>query len=154
MVTDSFGLILEELGKLIGIEKLAPDQNNSCLIKFPKGPSIQLEIDKTGNYLMIACDLGEIPTGPYRENVFREALKSNGRPPPLVAEFAYSKQGNKLLMTKLLPIISLHGEIIVDALTPFQELAIRWQDSLTRGEVPSFLEGAYQSGGSKMFGMK
>ena len=103
---------------------------------------------------MIACDLGEIAAGPYRENVFREALKYNGRPFPHAAEFSYSKQGNKLVMTKYLPILNLRSETIVDALTPFQEMAIRWHDSLFRGEVPSFLEGAYQSGGNKMFGMK
>lgn len=154
MVTDSFGLLLEEIGKHLGIANLAPDANNSCLIKFPKGPSIQLEIDKTGNFLMIACDLGEIPAGPYRENVFREALKYNGRPYPHIAEFAYSKQTNKLVMTRLLPLNDIRGEIIIEALTPFQELSNRWHETLARGEIPSSLEGAYISGGAKMFGIK
>lgn len=153
MVTDSFGLLLEELAKLLNISKLEPDRNNSCLIKFPKGPPIQFEIEKSGNHLLIACDLGEIPAGPYRENVFREALKHNGRPYPHACEFAYSKQTNKLVMTHLLPLPNLRGEQVVEALTPFQVIALRWQESLARGEVPSF-DGAFQSGGSKPFGMK
>lgn len=154
MVTDAFGLLLEETKQFLKIDKLAPDSNNSCLIKFPKGPPIQIEMDKTGNYLMIACDFGEIPAGPYRENVFREALKANGKPFPHTAEFAFSKQANKLVMTKLLPVQNLRGEAIADAISSFQEIAIKWQDSLSRGEIPSSLEGAYQSSSPKMFGMK
>lgn len=154
MVTDALGLLLEDIGRLLNIPHLVPDSNHSCLIKFPTGPSIQIEIDKTGNYLMIGCDLGEIPVGPYRENVFREALKANGRPFPHAAEFAYSKQSNKLVMTRYLILNSLRGETVVEALTPFQALAGQWHEALARGEVPYSLEGAYQSGGSKMFGMK
>lgn len=154
MVTDAFGLLLEDVAKQLNIPSLVPDQNNSCLIKFPKGPAIQLEIDKTGNYLMIGCDLGEIPAGPYRENVFREALKMNGRSYPHAADFAYSKQSNKLVMTTQLPLQNLRSETIVETLNSFQELAIRWNESLQSGEVPSFLEGAYQSSSAKMFGMK
>jgi hypothetical protein len=154
MVTDALGLLLEDVAKLIGIAKLEPDRNNSCLIKFPNAPSIQLELDKSGNYLMIGCDLGEIPPGPYRENVFKEALKYNGKPPPRSADFAFSKQANKLVMTKHLLAKNLRGEAVVEALTPFQALAKSWQEALSRGDVPSSVEGLYQPGGSKMFGMK
>lgn len=154
MVTDSFGMILEELGKHLGIPKLAPDSNNSCLIKFPHGPSLQMEIDKTGNYLMLGADLGEVPAGPYRENVFREALKYNGKPYPHAADFAYSKQSNKLVMTKLLLLANLRVEIVIGALDAFLSLARKWHESISRGEVPASLEGAYVSGASKMFGIK
>lgn len=153
MVTDSFGQLLEEMAKLLNIPKLEPDRNNSCLIKFPKGPSIQFEIEKSGNQFLIACDLGEIPAGPYRENVFREALKYNGRPYPHVCQFAYSKQTNKLIMTHLLPLSNLRGEQVIEALTPFQALAGQWAEALARGEVPTS-EGLFQSGGAKPFGMK
>lgn len=153
MVTDSFGLLLEEIGKLLDIPKLAPDRNNSCLINFPKGPPIQFEIEKMGNHFLIACDLGEVPTGPYRENVFREALKYNGRPFPHACQFAYSKQTNKLVITHLLPLANLRGEQVIEALTPFQAIAIQWQEALARGEVPAS-EGVFQGGGAKPFGMK
>lgn len=153
MVTDSFGLLLEEVAKLLDIEKLEPDRNNSCLIQFVKGPAIQFEIEKAGNHLLIMCDLGEVPAGPYRENVFREALKYNGRPYPHACQFAYSKQTNKLVMTHLLPLSNLRGEQVIEALTPFQAIAKQWQESLLRGDVPT-VEGSSQSGGSKMFGIK
>lgn len=154
MVSDALGLLLEDIGKILNIPHLAPDANHSCLIKFPKGPPIQIEIDKSGNYLMIGCDLGEIPVGPYRENVFREALKANGQPYPHAAEFAYSKQSNKLVITRYLILQSLRGETVIEALTPFQALADQWHEALTRGDIPISLEGAYQSSGTKMFGMK
>jgi hypothetical protein len=153
MVTDSFGLLLEEVGKLLDIPKLEPDRNNSCLIAFPKGPSIQFEIEKSGNNFLIMCDLGEIPAGPYRENVFREALKYNGRPYPHACQFAYSNQTKKLVMTHLLPLLNLRGEQVINALTPFQAIAKQWQEALARGEVP-VSEGAYLGGGAKPFGMK
>lgn len=153
MVTDSFGLLLEDMAKLLKIPKLESDRNNACLIKFPNAPSIQFEIEKSGNHVLIACDLGEIPAGPYRENVFREALRYNGRPYPHACQFAYSKQTNKLVMTHLLPLQNLRAEQVIDALTPFQAIAKQWQESLARGEVPS-MEGTSSSGGVKPFGMK
>lgn len=155
MITDTFGALLQELGKMLKIPHLQPDQNNSCLIKFNNGLSIQLELDKGGYFLLIGCDLGPVPPGRYRENVFREALMANGMPYPRYGDFSYSRKSDHLLLTSRLPIKDLNGEKIALELTPFIEKANNWQNSLSRGEIPSHIPSTLSSkGGSGMFGLK
>lgn len=153
MVTDAFGSLLQDLGKLLNVT-LQPDSNNSCIVKFPAGPTLQLEIDKAGTSLMLVTNLGVIPAGRYRENVFKEALKSNGLPPPRKGDFSFSKKTDSLLMMELLPLADLNADKIMAVLTPFMEKAKLWKEAIERGDVPSSLPGAYAKSGGGIFGLK
>lgn len=154
MVKDMFGTLLEDLGKLIKVEKLEPDQNNSCLISFTNGVKVQLEIDHARNLLIIGCDLGSIPPGRYRETIFREALKSNGLPPPRHGNFAFSKRQDHLVMSEELPMKDIHPDQIHQLLEPFLTKAKEWQEAILRGDTPTILQGAYRSSAkSGMFGL-
>jgi hypothetical protein len=152
MVTDVYSSLLQELGKLLKAE-LQPDANHSCLLQFPNKLSVQIELDRSGNNLLIGCNLATVPPGRYRENVFREALKSNGLPPPRHGDFAYSKQADVLVLVQLLPLKDINGDKIMDALTPFLEKAKLWQEAITHGDVPTAIQATY-SGKSGMFGLK
>lgn len=154
MVTDAFGALLQEMGKALKIPKLEPDRNNSCLIKFPNGTELQLELDGSGFFLTIGCDLGSVSPGRYRENVFREALISNGLPHPRHGDFAYSRQSDHLVLFENLSIKDLNGEKIADEVKPFLEKASSWRESISRGEIPSHLPSLSTSRGSGMFGLK
>src|SRR5688572_26408203 len=105
MVADLYETLLEELGEILKI-KLKPD-HNTCLIEFKEGVSIQLELDKQAENLLIVCDLGEIAVGRYRENLLREALKANGLPPPRNGILACSHNGLNVCMFEMLPIKNL-----------------------------------------------
>lgn len=154
MVKDMFGTLLEDLGKLIKIETLEPDKNNSCLISFTNGVKVQLEIDQSRNLLVVGCDLGAIPPGRYRETLFREALKSNGLPPPRNGNFAFSKQQDHLIMTEELPLKDIHPDQVFQLLEPFLAKAKEWQDAISRGDTPTIIQGAYNSKAkSGMFGL-
>lgn len=154
MVKDMFGSLLEDLGKMIKIDQLEPDQHNSCLISFTNGVKVQLEIDHTRSLLIVGCDLGAIPPGRYRENLLREALKANGLPPPRNGNFAFSKKQDHLVMTEELPIKDINPDQIYQLLDPFLKKAKEWQEAITRGDVPTILPGAYRSGTkSGMFGL-
>jgi len=155
MVTDTFGALLQEMGKILKLRDLQPDGNNSCLIRFPNGTQVQLELDHSGTNLIIGCDLGLVTPGRYRENVFREALISNGLPYPRHGDFAYSRHSDHLVLTHTLPIKDLNGEKIAAALTPFLEKAKSWQEALARGDIPSHLPLTFsKGGGGGMFGLK
>ena len=91
MITDKFDNLIQELGTVLKI-KLKPDKNNACLLRFKNGMQIQLEADSRSEKLILASDLGQIPQGRFRENIFREALKANGLPPPRNGIFAYGKK--------------------------------------------------------------
>lgn len=136
MVSDLFGALLEELGSLLNV-KLAPDANHSCLIKTKEGVSIQLELDRSGEHILFASQMPEVPSnGRFRETIFREALKANGMPPPLYGAFGYSKSRNSLILWAKLDVDKLNGEKLHAYFTQFLGKALLWYDALSRGNVP------------------
>lgn len=153
MVTDLFGTLLEELGACLKLEGLHPDSNNSCLIRFKNGVEVQIEMDKTGRHLVIGSDLGNVPIGKYRENLFREALKANDLPPPLHGILSYSEKTEHLVLFQKLMLEGLNGEKIAAAITPFTEKALIWQEALKHNDVPVVGQAAAFQGGG-MFGLR
>ena len=154
MVTDIFSSILAEIGQALGVSNLHPDQTNSCLIKFPSGVSIQINMDGRGEALIIGSELGIVQPGRYRENVFREALKANGMPPPLNGILAFSKKADKLILFEKVPIKDFHIEIIRMMMPDFLEKAKTWRDALARGDVPAGANASSSSSSSGMFGLR
>lgn len=138
MVSDRFGMLLEEMGKVLEIPDLHPDSNNSCLIKFKDGLQIQFELDRqSGEFLIIGTDFGEVAAGKYRENIFLEALKANGRPLPRNGTLAFSVQANHLIMFEMLPINELRGSAVAEFLVPFSAKARIWKEAVERGVMPA-----------------
>lgn len=155
MVSDLFSSLLEELGKILQIPDLHPDRNRACLIKFPDGLTVQIEMDGQASQITLLSNLGELPPGKYRENVFREALKANGMPHPIHGTLAYSKKADNLVMYQRLAVKDLSGDKINLALTPFLEKARAWKEAISRSEIPLVSGGIYtSSGGSGMFGLR
>lgn len=156
MVTDRFGSLAEDLGKILKI-KLSPDTNNCCVIKYKSGLQVTLEPTSDGTSIMIAIELGEIAPGRYRENVLREALKANGLPLPRKGIFAFSKKKDSLLIYDQLLLEELTAEKLFDFLQPLQQKAELWKTAIAQGEVPSFTANELtfnrKGGGSGMFGL-
>lgn len=152
MATSLYENLLQELGKILGIS-LTPDSNNSCLVRLKGGIEVQLELDKQGDRLLMGTNLGSVPLGRYRENLFREALRANGMPPPKAGTLAYSRRSDCLVLFRWLPARSLSGEGIASSLKPFVELATLWRTAIQRGEIPSF-EGPSAAGYGGMFGLR
>lgn len=155
MVTDLFGSLLQELGQIMGIPELHPDRNNACLIKFPDGLEVQMEIDGQGLDLTMVAVIGVIPVGKYRENVNREALRANGMPLPLNGVFAYSKKADSLVLFQRIPVKELTGDKINTALMPFLEKARYWKETISNNQIPT-VSSVYTSSGRSpgMFGMR
>ena len=154
MVMELFEALLDEFSKATHIGPFKPDSNNSCLLVLPNGTRIQLDIDSSQTFFTIGAEVGFIPAGRYRENVFREALRANNLPPPRWGNFAYSKKKDQLILFTELPLKDLNGEKIASTFGPFSEKAHHWQDAISKGEVPS-LTGAFSSheSGTGMFGL-
>ena len=145
MITDKFGSLIEELGKVLKIN-LKTDKNNACLIDFKNGLKVQIEIDARGENVLIAADLGEIVQGRFRENVFREALKANGLPPPRNGIFAHSKKNESLVLYDNVTMEEISGEKLADFLLDFNKKAELWKGCIARNEVPSFTESEASPG--------
>lgn len=152
MVTDLFGSILEELGKELQIT-LSEDSNRSCLVELVNGQQVQLEIDHSGEFLMLGTDLGSVPSGSYRLEIFKAALKANGTPPPLHGIFAYSSKTEHLVLFDKLLLAGLTGEKVAGTLKAFGDKALMWKQALEHNEIPQADSGSSSSYGSGMFGL-
>lgn len=154
MFNDLFANVLAELSAILKL-KLAPDKNNACLIKFKSGLSIHMEFDAGAEQVVIVSELGTPPLGRFRENLFREALKSNGLPPPKNGIFAYSKKNDALVLYSSVPMANLSGQKLADLLAPFMQKADLWRVGIEKNEVPSFLgnELSFGTHGTGMFGL-
>ncbi|NGX42083.1 MAG: hypothetical protein K940chlam7_00359 [Chlamydiae bacterium] len=156
MVTDLFDSLLQELGEAMEIEDLHADANNTCLIVFETSLEVYIEPHEKGDFLLICTDLGRVPPGRYREDVFREALKSNGLPYPRNGTFGYSEQSDHLLFFELLSLKELNGEKIATFLYPFMEKALVWKQSIEGGEVPvaDTMKTGRTTGPAGLFGLR
>jgi hypothetical protein len=157
MVVDVFDSLLQELGKALKIEDLRLDDVNTCLIKFDTGLLVYIEPYKKSDFMLISTNIGELPGGRYREDVFREALKSNGL--SNIGQhgiFAYSEQSNRLILFGLLSLRELNGEKIAAFLYPFMEKALVWKNTIESGNVPvaDTMKTSRTSGPIGMFGMR
>lgn len=136
MVSDFFGTLLQELAQTLRIPNLQPDANNSCLIRLKGNLLVQIELDKSGQSLIIGIDLGPIPVGRYRENLFFEALRVNGAPPPHKGTFGYSKQADHLVLFEMLDTHELTGIKVAEKLNPLVEKARVWKEAISKGDIP------------------
>ena len=153
MVHALYETLLEEVGSILGVS-LYPDSNNSCLVKLESGLEVQMEMDRNGQHFLIGIDLGPVPPGQYREELFKQALRSNGLPPPRMGVFAFSEDTGNVVLFHLIPSQELNGDRIAFALSPLAEKALTWQEAIATGEVPR-VEVQPTSGGSLgMFGMR
>lgn len=139
MVAELFESLLQDVGKAFHLT-LKPDANNSCLFRIPPGVSIQMEIDRKRDCFVIGADLGPIPVGKYRENLFQEALRANGMPPPQYGIFAYSRQNDHFILHTLIPVKEITGERLVEYLPHFAEKAWNWKNAIDRGEIPQVVD--------------
>ncbi len=151
MVTDVFGVILQEIGKNLQVADLHPDRNNSCLIKLKNGLHVQMEIDRTGQFLILGSDLGAPPPGRLREALFKEALRANGLPPPRNGIFAYSTRSEHVVIYESFNLKDLNGEKVVAVLEPFAEKAFTWKEAIAKGDIPPVHTNANRPAG--MFGL-
>ncbi len=156
MVSDRFTILIEELGQALQI-KLKPDANDACMIKYPDGLEIRIDPDRLGEIIYITSDLGAIPQGRYRENVFREALKANGLSIARVGIFCYNPKKESLLLFEQIPIIDLNGIRLAEITQSFTQKARIWKEGITRGEIPSYRSTEMtfgRTGGSGLFGLR
>ena len=145
MVTDRFGALIEELSTALQV-KLAPDSHNACRLKFKDKLEVYLQPDATGDELQIVTEIGKPGDGKYRQEIFREALRSNGLPPPRTGIFCYGQKTDTLLLYEFLPMDDLNGIHLADVIAQLSDKARVWRESISRGELPPYRSGRSGSG--------
>lgn len=129
---------------------LTPDSQSSCLISFASGVKVQLELDKTGDKLILGAFLGELPPGRLRELILIEALKQNNV--TQYGTFAFSLKKNLLVLFSKLSADSINVNDLYELLMKMIEKAVPWKEAIAQGTVPQI--ASTQSGGSSIFSLK
>ena len=128
---DRFQELLWDLGEVIELP-LHVDKNNACKIVIQEKLSIQLEMDSSHERLLAAAFISELPPGKFRENVLKEAMKTNNSYHPF-GIFAYIEKINSLILYHYLMADQLNGEKLADFLELFIEEAESWQSAISMG---------------------
>jgi len=152
MIEGEIGRILEELGRELSIPNLGPDEHGTCLIRLKNGVKVQLEMLKGKDYILVATDLGEVPPGRFRVDLFESALNHNVSDNGGVATLGFSKRTSHLILFERLYIQGLNGMKVRDFIDLLAEKAIVWKDAITNGRIPRVGEEA-QKGGGGIFGL-
>lgn len=149
-----FEQLIQELNQSAQME-LSIDENNCCRLKIKNKFALQMEVyKKTGEDLVIACVLGEVPPGKYREMLLQEALVSNGEPHPRYGIFAYSKDHNQLILYEILKMSQLTGSSLHDYIKVLSQKAETWYDALERQDIPQISKQGPSGSSETIFGMK
>lgn len=154
MLAGELGAILEELGRELRIPNLGPDEHETCLIRLESGIRVQVELLKGGEYLLIASDLGELPPGRYRIDLFEAALKTNGNDEGGPGTLGFSTRTNHLLLFEKLFLQGLTGMKVADLIGPFSQKAKIWKEAIERGAIPQIGSSSSTSSGRGIFGLR
>jgi hypothetical protein len=148
---DRFEELLRELSVEYGVT-LHPDRKGACKLKINEALQVQIECDAHQENLLVATFICDIPPGKFRENILRDALKTNG-PFPKNGTLAYSDRNNKLVLFSYLRMQNLTGKKLAEFLSAFVDKANQWRIGVESGHTAHLAAPAAKPPGG-MFGMK
>lgn len=152
MRISQFDELIKELGTLINIE-LGIDGNDACLITYPEGADIQLELSEDDRDVVLGSFLGEVPAGRFREDLFQAALQANGSPGRSIGILCFLERSDQLCLYDRVGADQLTASKLKDAINTFRATASDWQEAIENNQVPDMGGGIRTSGGG-MFGMR
>lgn len=129
---DTFAQLLSDLGLLLDIP-LSPDKRGACKLNIEDTIHIQLEPDANREKLLLFCFLSEIPPGKFRENVLRDALKTNAD--PALGTLGFSERNNQLVLFAYLNFYPLTAKELLDFLSLFIAKAQAWKQAIATGQT-------------------
>ncbi len=149
----NFEQILKILEESLDID-LHMDEHRGCRLLINDKITLQMEMDKTENFLIIGSDLFEIPPGKFRENILKAALRSNYGKEKGFGTLSYIPKKATLFLHEFIPLNFFTEDKVFEMITKFLSKALMWKESLESGQIP---QSAYQNAGQssiKPFGMR
>jgi hypothetical protein len=147
--------LMHQVGASLGLPAtLEPDKRESCAIQVDKGLRLYLELSPTQDEVVIGCQLGEVPPGPYGTKLLQEALKANGAMTPHSGVLAYSTHAQQLVLFDKVPLADAQADELVSAVQKMLPRARQWHDAIASGQLPPPPQSAGPTAGSGMFGLQ
>lgn len=124
--------ILYKLSHETGL-KLYPDNHEACKLLIGDHNNVQLEMDFTGEKLLVGSIIIEIPLGKFREEVLKHALVANNAEYPCYGYLCYIQRINSLALYDYLSLKNLTGDFLVNYITVFAQKAETWRAAIASG---------------------
>lgn len=144
----TFADIIEELGDLMDRDFTA-ELNHACRLLINETIYVQLEAETTGEFILATAEISELPPGRFRENILKDALKSNDLLEINRSILAYLGKENKLILFQYIPFHALTAPQLETYLSRLVSRAERWKKAIDGGrtapddqlEMPKTIEG-------------
>lgn len=130
-MNDPFDDLMQQVGQLIGLS-LRPSSKSAYAIAMGE-LTVQLQLDPSQEFLWFGSHLAELPPGPFRENVLRDALKANAMADPMTGTLSYYPPKNHLFFSYQIPFRVVTPPRAASLLSRFIEIAQKWQQAVKRG---------------------
>lgn len=124
--------VLAELGDELDIDVEA-DLHGICTLMINEKVKVQLEVDVTGESILMAALVTELPPGKFRERILKDALKANYRAEENHGVLSYTGPDNALVLALTIPMHGLNGKELYEHLSIFVERATGWQNAIDEG---------------------
>jgi hypothetical protein len=126
-----------------------------CRIQFIKDAvTMQIDLDPSGENIVLGCNLGSINPGPYRILIFKKALKTNGFCKTPRGILAFSSKLNSLMLFDFLPLAHTQVDKLDERVMLFKAHAKVWVEALKNGQVPQLSEEQKSASDQGIFGIK
>jgi hypothetical protein len=136
---DRFTELITELGEFLRVP-LFVDRHRACALRVHGKTQIQMQLDTSEKNLLIASIAIEIPPGKFRENVLKDALKTNQLPDPRPATIGYLTINNHLTLHQSIPIEVLDGKRLAAYFGAFMTETESWIEAIRSGRsAPTLL---------------
>lgn len=149
----NFNDLIYELSQILG-EELKADLNQICPLVIDEDYHVQLEMDISGDSILIGSFICELPPGKFRENILKDALKAQFETKDKKSILGYCEQINKLALFENVPNYDLNGETLFERLCNFVEQVKEWKEAIDKGKTSP--DGAFaqptQKQGRPLFG--
>ena len=134
---DHFEELLKALSEILSCP-IHMDNKSSCLLVFEGNVPVQIELDKSQDYLIAGVLLGDVPAGKYRENLLLEALKDNRFAPQEV--FAWSLRKSQPVLFIKQPFSEATAPALFESLKKLVEKAKIWREAIARADIPTSVQ--------------
>jgi hypothetical protein len=129
-----FEKLLIDLGEALSTP-LHLDEHNTCAILINEVFRVQLELDKSEEFVIMGGMIASLPPGSYRISTLKEALKSNDKENIKRGILSYIPSNQNLFIHKKCPIVGLSAEDLLEKLVHLCEKGMEWKTAIESGKT-------------------
>lgn len=134
MTIENFKELLLELGEELDTP-LHPDERNICRLEINEAIFVQLELDRSEQNLIIACQVTELPPGTFKDQVLKALLRGNDAINKRIGTFSFLAKTNLVILHYKCHLSQMDGPALVEILIEFSNQAIHWRTAIEQGKT-------------------